>query len=376
MLGGGFGGLAGAHELRRQLDDDHEVVVVDRADGFFMGFAKLWDLSGFRPLAESTRSRSRLAHHGIRWLQADVRRIDPATRTVETSRETLRPDAVLIALGAGPAAGHRTLLASDGAYDLYDPAELGAIRGALDRVASGRVVVSILGGPFKCPPAPYEAALIVDRHLRERGVRDDVEVVLTTPQPMTIPAAGVDASRYVADHLGDVGVELRPRTTVVAVDGEQHRVRFEDGDELDYDVLLGVPADTLPPVLEDAGLAGDRGWIEVDRHTLRTAADGVYAVGDCTWIPTAAGALPHAGVFAAGQAEVAARNIAADLGVGDGDRFDGHGYCFLELPDEQVAFVQGDFYADPLDVTLTPADREQFERKLAFERERLDAWLG
>jgi sulfide:quinone oxidoreductase len=103
------------------------------------------------------------------------------------------------------------------------------------------------------------------------------------------------------------------------------------------------------------------------------------AVGDCTQIPTATAQLPKAGVFAAAEGVVAARNIAADLGApgATGDRFEGHGFCFLELPGENVAFVEGDFYAEPTpDVTLTPADHDQFRRKQEYERSRLGEWLG
>ncbi len=82
-------------------------------------------------------------------------------------------------------------------------------------------------------------------------------------------------------------------------------------------------------------------------------------------------------MFAAGEGEVAAANIAADLAGGPGATFDGHGFCFLELPGRRVAFVEGDFFADPEpDVQLSEADEERFARKQAYERERLAAWLG
>ena len=117
------------------------------------------------------------------------------------------------------------------------------------------------------------------------------------------------------------------------------------------------------------------GWLEPDPATLRLDAEHVAAVGDCTMIPTAKAQLPHAGVFAAAQARVAARNLLAGIAGRDDEAFDGHGYCFLELPGEQVAFVEGDFYADPPDVALTPADHEQFLRKQAYERDQLAAWF-
>lgn len=375
VLGGGFGGLAGATELRSLLDEGDEVLLVAARDTFAMGFAKLWDLAGVRPIADGTRSLQVLDERGVRFVAANVEAIDAAARTVATTAGTFEADGLLVALGAQPAPSHRQLLGGPDAHDLYDIDALPATRAALDRVTGGRVVVSILGGPFKCPPAPYEAALIVDDLLRARRVRDDVEVVVTTPQPMSLPAAGVDASRYVAGHLDDHGIELRSSHKVTGVDART--LTFADGQpDLDYDLLLGVPADAPLDLLRTSGIARDDGWIAPDPRTLRTTASRVYAVGDCTVIPTASAQLPHAGVFAAAQARVAARNLAADLGRGSETTFDGHGACFLELPGRRVAFVEGDFYADPPDVTLTPADHEQFLRKQAYERDHLAEWFG
>lgn len=377
ILGGGFGGLAAAHELRTS-HPDLDVTLVDRRDHFFMGFAKLWDLGGVRPLEGGTRSLRALEGRGVRFVQGEVTAIDPAARRVETSADTFEADALLIAMGAAHAPKHVEMLGAAGAHDLYDAAELPAMRAALDEVDSGTVLVSILGGPFQCPPAPFEAVLLVDEALRRRGVRDRVHVAISTPQPITLPVAGVDASAYIASHLADRDVELLADHRVESIDGEARTVRFAGGATKEYAVLLGVPASVAPRVLVDAGLTGESGFVEPDRRTLRTQHDRVYAVGDCTHLPNAVGALPKAGVFAASEGVVAARNIAADLlGTGAQAELDGYGFCFLELPGERVAFVEGDFFAEPSpDVTLTDADHDQFVRKQAFERERLDLWLG
>ncbi|MBW3560881.1 MAG: FAD-dependent oxidoreductase [Actinobacteria bacterium] len=377
ILGGGFGGLAAAHELRQRLGDDDRITLVDRQDRFYMGFAKLWDLGDVRPLEEGTRDLTRLGARGVEFRQAEVTALDPDERTVSTDAGELQADAILVALGAGPAPHHRELLRGDGVHDLYDGQALPAIKSDLDEVAEGRVVVAVLGGPYKCPPAPYEAAMLVSERLRRRDVRDDVDVLVATPLPMALPPAGPDASRYVVDQLADHDVELLSDHRVQTVVPDRGILRFEDGSELDFTILLGVPANVAPRVVQDSALTGPSGWIEPDRHTLRTGFERVYAVGDCTHIPTATGALPMAGVFAASEAVVAARNIAVELtGEGEEATFDGHGHCFLELPGERVAFVEGDFYADPPDVEISPADHARFEQKLAFERERLDTWLG
>jgi len=376
VLGGGFGGLAAAARLRTLLPSDLQITLVDQRPEFYMGFAKLWALSGQRPLADGTRQLSQLADRGIGFLQADIVAINPRACSVTTSKGELDAEGLIVALGATPAEEHTAMLAGDGCYDLYDGRQLGAMRRELAAITTGRVVISILGGPHKCPPAPFEAALIVDQLLRDRGVRDAVEVAISTPLPMTLPVAGVDASRFVADHLAERNITLLDSHAVAGVNDRAREISFANGATTGYDLLFGVAADAPLPVVQASGLVGESGWIEPDRHTLATAFDRVYAVGDCTLIPTANGQLPRAGVFAAGGGRIAAANLAADLGHGSPARFDGHGHCFLELPGEQVAHVEGDFYADPPQVALTAANHEQFTAKLAFETDHLDEWLG
>ncbi len=232
VLGGGFGGLAGAHELRRLLPDA-DVTVIDRNDRFFMGFAKLWDLAGIRPLDDSARPLAALAQHGITFVQRDVAETD------------LDADAVLVALGAGASPAHTALLRDGGGFNLYDAAELPAMRAGLEEIEAGRVVVSILGPPFKCPPAPFEAVLLVDERLRQRGVRDRVEVAITTPQPITLPVAGPDASAYVAAHLAERDIQLLAKHPIAAIDNGE--LRFDDDSALAFDLLLGVPAEPRRP---------------------------------------------------------------------------------------------------------------------------------
>jgi sulfide:quinone oxidoreductase len=386
ILGGGFGGLAAAHELRPLLGDNDQVTLIDRNDRFHMGFAKLWDLAGVRALEDGTRRLARLEERGIRFLQAAITAVDPARRMVTTDGGTLSADALLVALGANANPAHLALLAGDGAHDLYDWNQLPGMRQSLRAVTAGRVVVSILGVPFKCPPAPYEAALVVDGLLRQRGVRDAVDVTVTTPQAAALPVAGPDASRFVADRLADHGIELlaghpvtsvTSLTSVTSVTEVAAQVTFGDGSALGYAVLLGVPGSLVPPVLRETDLVGESGWIEPDTRSFRTRFDRVYAVGDCTLVPNATGQLPKAGVFAAAEGRVAARNIAADLVGGQEASFDGRGHCFLELPGRRVAFVEGNFLAEPApDVHITDATEERYARKQAYERDLLDTWLG
>jgi sulfide:quinone oxidoreductase len=369
ILGGGFGGLAAAHELRARLPDDHEVTVLAADDRFYAGFAKLWDLVGTRPLEQGTASLSILEQHGIHFVQSRVTAIDPSERRVETEAGSFSADFLLVALGAGPGPERFSKLHGP-AHDLYDANELPQMRADLAHLDAGTLVVAILGAPYKCPPAPYEAALLLDEHLRSRDVRDAIELVVSTPQPMTLPAAGPEISHFVAEALKDRDIELRTEQSVQAIDVDSRTVSFAGDRQLEYALLLAVPQAVPPQVVVDSPLAGEGGWIQPDRETLLTRFERVYAAGDCTASPP-----PKAGIFAEAGARVAARNIAAEIDGGPGDRFDGTGYCFLEFPGRRASTLEGHFFAQPPEVRLAEPDAETFARKQAFETERLRDWL-
>lgn len=369
ILGGGFGGLAAAHELRARLPE-HEVTVVAAEDHFYNGFAKTWDLVGARPLEQGTASLSALHRHGIRFVHTRITAIDPAQCRVETEAGPLSADFLVVALGAATPP-EQTAQLRGSAHDLYSADALPAMRTDLARLDSGTLVVPVLGTPYKCPPAPYEAAFLLDDYLRGRGVRDQVQLLVTTPQPMTMPGAGSEVSTFVADALTDRGIQLRTEQSVQTIDPDARTVLFADGDRLPYTLLLAVPQAVAPQVVADSPLAGEGGWIHPDRETRRTDFDRVYAVGDCTASPP-----PKAGIFAEGMARVAARNIAAEVDGGQGDRFDGTGYCFLEFPEQRAATLEGNFFAEPKpDVRMAEPDTDTFTRKHAFEAERLRNWL-
>ena len=369
ILGGGFGGLAAAHELRARLPDDHEVTVLAADDRFYAGFAKLWDLVGTRPLEQGTASLSTLEDHGIHFVQTRITAIDPSERRVETEAGSFSADFLLVALGAGPGPERFSKLHGP-AHDLYDANELPQMRADLAHLDAGTLVVAILGAPYKCPPAPYEAALLLDEHLRGRDVRDAIELVVSTPQPMTLPAAGPEISHFVAEALKDRDIELRTEQSVQAIDVDSRTVSFAGDRQLEYALLLAVPQAVPPQVVVDSPLAGEGGWIQPDRETLLTRFERVYAAGDCTASPP-----PKAGIFAEAGARVAARNIAAEIDGGPGDRFDGTGYCFLEFPGRRASTLEGHFFAQPPEVRLAEPDAETFARKKAFETERLRDWL-
>jgi sulfide:quinone oxidoreductase len=383
ILGGGFGGLATATELRRLLGPEHPITVVDRRTHFYVGLRKLWVLVGRASLEEGERPRERLAEREIRFVHADILRIDPESRRVETSRGALAGDHLVVALGAVPRPDLIPGMAEH-AFNLYDPESVKAAAERVTTLEEGRVGVVIAGLPYKCPPAPYECAFLLDDHFRERGVRDRIELTFTTLQPMLLPNAGAEGARWVGERLSARGIRWEAQRPVARF--EEGRVVYRgangptaDGPSLELDVTIGVPPHRAPPVVKESGLTGDGEWIRVDRGTLETAHRNVHAIGDVTHIPLAGeAALPKAGLFAEAEGLRVAAAIAARVkGEAEPAPFDGRGFCYLELSGREAALIQGDFFREPApSVAVVESSPEHLAAKHRFEEERLEGWLG
>lgn len=375
VLGAGFGGITVATELRGRLGSAHEVVLVDRRDSFVMGLRKLWALAGSGTLDEGRRSRATLDGAGIRFLQREIGGIDPAARSVTTDAGTLDGDYLVVALGAEPRPDLVPGLA-ELAHNLYDDLAIAPLAAELDAFRGGQIAIVIAGVPYKCPPAPYECAMLLDARLRARGLRDDTALTVTTLQPMLLPNAGRAGSEWLGEQLSERGIGFRVARKVERV--EPGRVVYQD-DELPFDLLIGVPPHRPPGVVARSGLTGDSGWITVEPGTLETGTPGVFAIGDVTQIMLANGLqLPKAGLFAELEGERVAAAIAADvLGTEPPAPFDGTGYCFIEMGPELATLVEGDFFARPEPrVELRDASAARAVEKRAFEADRLQRWFG
>lgn len=375
ILGGGFGGIALATELRRLLGTDHAITLVDRRERFVMGLRKLWDVVGLGSIEEGSRSRERLAGHGIRFLRREVLRIDPSARRIETDGGPLDGDYLVVALGAEPRPDLVPGLAEHG-HNVWDARGVPGLRLALDRFEGGCIAVVIAGVPYTCPPAPFECAMLIDDHLRQTGRRARTRVVVSTLQPLLLPNAGSAGSAWLAQQLEERDIEFHVARSVDRI--ESGRVVFDDG-VLDVDLLIGVPPHRPPAVVATSGLTGDGSWIPVDPATLGTTHDRVFAIGDTTRIPLANGlALPKAGLMAELEGRHVAAVIAADVrGQEPPPPFDGRGFCYLEMGKSAAALIEGEFFARPEPVvTLGDVSSEHARAKRRFERDRLVDWFG
>lgn len=377
ILGGGVGGIVAANRLRRALPSPHRVILVEREASHVFAPSLLWLMVGKRTLPAISRSLEGLKRRGIEVIRGEVDAIDPERRRALVSGQALQGDYVIVALGAEFCPEAVPGLAQAG-HTFYTPTGAEALRVALGEFKAGRLLILTAAPAYKCPAAPYEAAMLIDRDLRKRGLRDRAQIDLFAAEPGPMGVAGPDVSRGVRAMVESMGIGYHPEHQVVAVDMEARRARFSNGVEAEYDLLIYVPGHRSPRAVAEAGLVGDSGGVSVDRRSLATSFESVYAIGDVTSIPLKLGKpLPKAGVFAHAQAEVVAHNIArAVAGHGHPKEFDGHGECFVETGGGKAGFGSGDFYAEPLPlVLLRNPSRFWHAGKVLFEKTWLWRWF-
>jgi sulfide:quinone oxidoreductase len=372
ILGAGFGGLELATRLSETIPDAVDVTLIDRNDAFVFGFSKLEVMMG-RKTADAIRLPYReIRKPSVEFRQETVTAIDPVTRRVTTDAGSYDADFLVVALGADYDMAATPGL-EEGGHEYYTVAGAERLRDALADFRGGKVLVSILGQPFKCPPAPFEGSFLLHELFTQKGIRDDVQMTTTFPMKRPVPVTG-EVSQMFREALAARGVEELTEHLVTSIDPGTNTAQLASGETLAYDLFVGIPKHRVPAVLDDSGLVGN-GWVPVDQSNLRTQYPGVYAVGD---VNTGPRTVPKAGIFAEAAARVVADDIAAAIaGRESPSRYEGWGVCYAEFGGGLVSKVEVNFLKDDQPV----AERNDPSREFAAEKEAWGAshrarWFG
>jgi sulfide:quinone oxidoreductase len=376
ILGAGIGGLIAANELRRLLPREHRVILVEKNARHAFAPSFLWLMSGDRRPEQIVRDVRQLTHPDVEVILAEAQAIDLANRAVQTSAQAVNYDYLIVALGAELAPETVPGL-SEGAQTFYSYEGAAKLRDALRNFSGGRAAVVVSALPYKCPGAPHEGAMLIADTLRKRGLAANVEVHLFTPESQPMPVAGPALGDAVKQMLADKNVSFHPLHKLKEVETATCELVFEGKESFKYDLLVAIPPHRGPRIAREAGLTNEAGWVPVNRATLQTQHENVYALGDVTaipipgrWKPDAPLILPKAGVFAHAQAEVVARRIAAELvGANAADKFPGVGYCMLEAGESMAGFAFGNFFSEPApQIELRQVGRLWHWGKILFEQ--------
>jgi sulfide:quinone oxidoreductase len=370
ILGAGFGGLELASRLSDSLADEVRITLIDQNDGFTFGFAKLGILFEGKDAAAVRIPYSDLAKPSVEFRRERIIAIDPASRHVTTDGGSYDADILVVALGAeydfAATPGFQ-----EGGFEYYSLAGAERLRDELAGFHAGTVLLAVLGHPYKCPPAPFEGAFLLDDGFVRRGIRDATEIRVIAPMSAPVPVTPEVSQQFLAE-LAARGIEYVGQNVVVELDPAAKEAVLGSGERVPYDLFVGIPIHRAPTVVLESGLA-ENGWVAVDRDNLMTPFPDVYAVGDVVAIPMA-----KAGVFAENAAGVVADNIiAGHRGETSERRYEGEGNCYLEFGSGRVAKVEANFLGGPSPTArLVGPSEELAADKKAFGAERRARWFG
>ena len=369
ILGGGSGGLATAGRLKELLGDKIRITVLDKQKNFVLGFSLLRIMTGEKTEQEVTVTKDKVSQKGIKFVNTEVSEIDVKNGIVRTDQGEFGYDYLVIALGAELAP--EKVPGFESAFHMYTLEDAKRLRDAISSFRGGSIRLVVSSTPFRCPPAPYEAAMLIDDYLRSKGLRDKTDIQIFTPEPLPMSIAGPEVGNQVVSMLNDKGIGFHSNIKVSTIDGISKEVVFEDGSREKYDLLIAIPLHTSPSVIrESSGDLADAasGWIPVDPRNMQTKHDRVYAIGDVAAIKLPSGMmLPKAATFAFGQAEIVAFNIASSVLGTETKSWDGFGECFIETGSGSAGYGSGSFYSTPKPVINLQMPSKEL-------RDRKDAW--
>jgi sulfide:quinone oxidoreductase len=349
ILGGGTGGTITANRLRRMLPSSVDITVVDSTPGHIYQPGLLFVPFGLADADELVRPRAEQLHRGIQYLPATVDRVDVGLRQVwlEGGR-SLPYDVLVVATGAvlmpeetegldGPGWGTNifTFYSIDGAR---------ALAPALAEFTAGRIVVNVVDLPIKCPVAPLEFCFLTDWFLREKGVRDDVELTYVTPLDgaFTKPVA----SRRLGELLQQKGINVVTEFNTGSVDHETGTLTSYDGRDVGFDLAVVIPLHGGAPFVgRSPGLGDELNFIPTDERTLQSrAAPEIFAIGDAAGLPVSkAGSVTHF------EGDVLTENIRRFLAGQSLDAsYDGHANCFIETGFGKAVLIDFNYETEPL----------------------------
>jgi sulfide:quinone oxidoreductase len=343
VLGGGVGGTIVANLLARRLRrDEAEVTLVDLHGRHVYQPAFLYVAFGAMDPRKVDRDERRLLSRKVRLVLGEATRVDASKREVQLSDgRTVGYDRLVIALGARLAPEELPGMDKAALHFYSLPAAM-RMYDALDHFDGGRIVVTVAGVPYKCPPAPAESACQLDYFFRRRGMRDKVDIHFLSPISRVFPLEPVNP--VVEDLFARHGIRSTVFFNVESIDAVAKTVTSLEGESVPYDLLVMIPPHRGATVVEASGLGDRGGWLPVDRHSLRVKDHpDIFGIGDCTDLP-----VSKSGSAAHFQARVVVDSILADLRPGTAaGRYDGKVVCYFDAGYHKAMAMSFDYEHPP-----------------------------
>ncbi len=376
ILGGGVGGIVTANNLRKKLPKDYKIILIEKNKEHSLAASYLWLMVDKRTPSQISSPLKKLVSSSVEIIYEEVQKINTVEKFVSLPNNNIKYDYLVISLGAD--LEYPTLQDESKGSDVFSFYTLDGsikLRDKLKNFKGGKIAVTVSSLPYKCPGAPFEAAMLISNFFKRKSV--NVEVSIFTPEPQPLPVAGPQLGQAVIDLITSKQINFYPLHKISSVDTINKKLLFDNNKSYKFDLLITIPNHKAPIVVVESGLTNEAGWIPVNRNTLETKFENVFAIGDITtiplpgrWNPDKPMNLPKAGVFAHSQAMFISEIITAKiLGKESKEIFCGDGFCMLEAGEELAGFAYGDFYASPHpDVKMKQLGKSWHLGKVLFEK--------
>ncbi|HSI68653.1 MAG TPA: FAD-dependent oxidoreductase [Gillisia sp.] len=349
VLGAGTGGVTAAREISRNSGNEEDITLVkilvfEKEEKNVFSPSLPWLMVGKRKPEEIYEKTSNLDSSGLEVIQGEIEQVDPKELTVTVNGKTYKGDYMIISLGVDQQPVYQLDKYGHNFFTLEGATHFNK---GLKDLKKGKIAILVSSLPFKSPAAPYEAAMLIEEFIRKNNLKHTTEVALYTPEKGPMEFAGKKLSEELRILLEHKGIKYYPNHELT--DATDNRLTFSNGKTYEFDLLAYTPKHQSPEVIKNSALAGNSGWIDVDKDNLQTRFPNVYAIGDNTNITLENGiTLPKIGVFARQQAIVVAHNIGRKMGnqVPD-ESFKGEGQYFIEYGEGLASTAEVNFYDSP-----------------------------
>lgn len=355
VLGGGIGGVSIARELSRKIGNEDginlaRILVFEKEKKSLFAPSLTWMMVGKREEKQIYGDLSNVELGGIEVIHGEIEAINPESKTVTSNGTEYKGDYMVISLGTKLTDTHGL---SQYGHNFYTPGGASSFYEDLTHFEGEEIAIVVPSLPHKSPVAPYEAALLIDDFIREKGIRDAIQISLYTPEVQPMEFASKEISEQVRQLMKEKDINYKPEHMLNSA--AESSLTFSTSNDktvkATFDLLAFTPEHTSPDLIKQAGLTGKSGWVEVDEQTLQTSYENVYAIGDIISLPIGDGkTMPKAGVFAQYQADTVAHNIARMLrGEKPNKPFEIKGSYILDQGDK-ASKVKGDFHSEDLNI--------------------------
>lgn len=348
ILGAGTAGTMAANHLRKKLGSDYDITIIDQDEIHYYQPGFLFIPFGTYDASDVVRQTTDFLRKGVSYVNGEVATLEPAGNTVALKDgRTFGYDHLIIATGTHPTPSETPGLDSDEygktVHDFYSLESAVALRSALEGFTEGRLVVSLIEMPIKCPVAPLEFIFLAEAHFTDLGIRDKVEIVYVTPMSsvFTKPVA----SEQLGDMFDQRDIHLEPDFYLERVDSVSKLLVSYDEREVPYDLLVTVPINMGAPFVGAAGIGDELNHVRVDPGNFQSLGyPNIFALGDAASLPTSkAGSVAH---FA--MDTFVPNFVDYLMGLPMKHEFDGHVNCYIETGHDKAMLIDFNYKTQPL----------------------------